>query len=123
MTTNYCTHITQAHEAKASKSYAEHVLLDLQDVLSKVSDEDLEDAFKNESSDDEICVFVLPGGNLAVALLGVEKNQFMTDFVHLRDLKCSMDKCVKKVKTKLHTLVVKGLPVCRHSLLGSYTIS
>ena len=122
MTNNYCPHNTQARQAQASITYAEHALVDLKIVLSKVTDENLEEAFKNESSDNEICVFLLPGENIAVPLLGVEKNQFTTDFVHLRDLKCSLDNCVKKSKSKLHTLVVKGLPVCRHSLLGSYTI-
>ena len=93
-------------------------MLNLENVLSKVSDEALENAYKQESSDNEICVFVLPGGNLAVPLFGTEKDQYMTDFVHIRNMKCTLDKCVKKNKSRLHALVVKGQPVCRHSLLG-----
>ena len=109
MTKGYCSHILQARDASASKTYAKVVSLDLQSVLSKVTDETLEEAIKNESSDGEINVYSLPGGNLAVPLLGTEKNDSMTDFVHLRDLKCTLDSCTKKVKSKLHTLVVKGL--------------
>ena len=83
-----------------------------------VSDANLEYEIEMESSDGEVHVFQLPGGNLAVPLLGLEKDQFMTDFVHVRDLKCSLDRCMKKTKSKHHTLVVKDHPVCRHSLLG-----
>ena len=93
--------------------------MDLENVLSKVTDENLERELKNESSDGEILIFTLPGENIAVPLLGIDKNKLMTDFVHLRNLKCNLETC-SKVKSKLHTLVVKGLPVCRHSLLGSY---
>ena len=71
-----------------------------------------------ESSDGEIHVYLLPGDNIVVPLLGLDKDQFMTDFVHIRDLKCSIDKCTKKVKSKHHTLVVKDHPVCRHLLLA-----
>ena len=100
------------------QNYAKVESVNLQDILSKVTDESLEEAFINESTDNEISVYVLPGGNIAVPLLGTEKNQFVTDFVHIRDLKCTLDICSKKVKSKVHTLVVKGVPVCRHSLLG-----
>jgi hypothetical protein len=118
VTVNYCAHIIQAREAYALKTYAEVVSVDVQDLIKKVTDETLENAFKNDSSDGEILVYILPGDNLAVPLLGVEKSKYMTDYVHLRDLKCNLDNCSKKIKSKLHTLVVKGLPVCRHSLLG-----
>ena len=77
----------------------------------------MEEAYKLEASDNEISVFVLPGGNVVVPLLGTEKDQYTTDFVHVRNLKCTLEKCKKK-KSKSHTLVVKGQPVCRHSLLG-----
>ena len=117
-TKNFCSHILQAREAHNSQNYAKVESINLQDVLSKVSDESLEEAFINESTDNEISVYVLPGGNIAVSLLGTEKNQFVTDFVDIRDLKCTLDICSKKVKSKVHTLVVKGVPVCRHSLLG-----
>ena len=119
-TANYCTHIKQARQAQVSKSYAELAVLGIENILSKVTDEDLEDAIKSESSDGELQIFLLPGGNIAVPLLGLDKNQFMTDFVHVRGNVCTIDKCVKKVKSKLHTLVVKGQPVCRHSLLSTY---
>ena len=71
-----------------------------------------------ESSDGEVHVYLLPGGNIAVPVLGLDKDQFMTDFVHIRDLKCSIDKCTKKSKSKQHTLVVKDEPICRHLLLA-----
>ena len=120
MTRNYCTHIIQAREAHQSKSYAKVVTINLPDILSKVCDESLEKALISESSDGDINVYLLPGDNIAVPLLGTEKNEFLTDFVHLRDLKCSLDTCSKKTKSKLHTLVLKGTPVCQHSLLGLF---
>ena len=120
MTKGFCTHITQAREAILSKSYANVATVNLTDILSKVCDESLEKALISESSDGEITVYQLPGENIAVPLLGTEKTEFLTDFVHLRDLKCSLDTCSKKSKSKLHTLVLKGTPVCQHSLLGSF---
>jgi hypothetical protein len=115
---NFCPHITQAREAQRVSNFAEAVSVDVESLLARVSEETLEKVFRDNSSDGEIVVHVLPGGNLAVPLLDTEKTQFMTDYVHLRDLKCNIDACSKKVKSKLHSLVVKGVPVCRHSLLG-----
>ena len=120
-TTNYCKHIEKAREAHTTNNFAKSVELSIEIVLSKVSDEALEEAYRMEASDNEISIFVLPGGNVAVPLLGTEKNQYITDFVHVRDRKCTLDKCVKNVKSKFHTLVIKGVPVCRHSLLGKST--
>ena len=119
-TANHCVHITQAKEALTNNTFATSVMLNLENVLSKVSDEALENAYKQEASDNELCVFVLPGSNLAVPLFGTEKDQYMTDFVHIRNMKCSLDRCMKKSKSKMHALVVKGQPVCRHSLLGLF---
>ena len=99
-------------------NFAEAVTVDVESLLTRVSEEALEKAFRDNSSDGELVIHVLPGGNMAVPLLGTEKTTFMTDYVHLRDLKCNLDPCNKKVKSKLHSLVVKGVPVCRHSLLG-----
>lgn len=90
--------------------------------MSKVCDEELEEALRNESSDNDISVFVLPGGNLAVPLCGTNKSELMSEFIHVRDLKCSLDICTKKVKSKKHTLIVKQVPVCRHSLIGEYNM-
>ena len=85
----------------------------------KVTDSNLEQQIKNESSDGEVFIFKLPGDNLAVPLLGSEKTKLDTNYVHLRDKKCNSEFC-SKLKSKLHTLVVKGTPVCRHVLLGMY---
>ena len=74
---------------------------------------------RNESSENEVHVFELPGNNIAVPLCGTEKGQTMVDFVHVRDLKCGLDICNKR-KSKKHTLVVKEVPVCPHVLLGEY---
>ena len=115
---NFCSHITQAREAHRLNNFAEAVSVDVESLLTKVSEQTLEEIFNDNSSDGEIIVYILPGGNMAVPLLDTEKTMFMTDFVHLRDLKCNVDACNKKVKSKLHSLVVKGVPVCRHSLLG-----
>ena len=94
--------------------------MNLSEVLSKVTDTNLEEALENESSDGEISVYILPGDNIAVPLLSQDNNDFTTDYVHLHNLKCELDYCTKRVKTKLHTLVVKGVALCQHSLLGTY---
>ena len=54
-------------------------MLKLETVLSSVTDATLEEAIVNESSDNEIHVFLLPGGNLAVPLFGLIKDQYMSD--------------------------------------------
>lgn len=87
LTKDYCIHIQQAREAQATRTYASVVAIDLEKVLDKVTDDILERELMNGSSDGEICIYKLPGGNLAVPLLGIEKTKLMTDFVHLRDLK------------------------------------
>ena len=120
LTTMFCTHIQQAREAQAVKEFAEVVVLDLKKVLLKVTDETLEKELTDESSDGEIHVYKLPGGNLAVPLLGSEKRKLTTDYVHLRNLKCDLEACAKG-KSKLHTIVVKGVPVCRHIMLGKHS--
>ena len=83
-----------------------------------MTDETLEVALQNESSDGEIIVYILPGDNIAVPVITKDNDEFMADYVHLHKLKCELDSCNKKAKTKLHTLVVKGVGICQHSLLG-----
>ena len=122
MEVEFCSHITEAQKAFKAKNYAKVKSIKLQDAISKVADEVLEQALTYESSDNEIIVHLLPGGNIAVPLLGSEQRNIMADFVHIRDLKCSLDGCTTKVKSKLHTLVIKGIPVCRHSLLGMLSL-
>lgn len=119
LTKSYCTHLQQAREAQVTRTFASVVALDLEKVLLKVTDNNLEKELKNESSDGEVFIFKLPGENLAVPLLGSEKTKLDTNYVHLRDKKCNSESCTK-LKSKLHTLVVKGIPVCRHVLLGMY---
>ena len=113
----FCDHIQHAKDALSAGVFAPTVTLTLDQVLTKVTDENLEREFLEESSDGEISVYKLPGGNLAVPRLGSEKTKYMTDFVHIRDLKCTLEQCLKG-KSKQHTLMVKGAPVCRHLLLG-----
>ena len=96
--------------------------MDLNTLLSHVKDMSLEQILLKEASDNQIVVYKLPGGNLAVPLLGLVKDQYMTDFVHLRDQKCSVEECTKK-KSKLHSLVVKGSHLFRHTLLGNYFLN
>ena len=117
LTANFCSHIKAAKEAKAKNCYAKVIAIELDKVLAKVTDDDLEKEIRNESSEDEIFLYKLPGGNLAVPLLGIEQTKLLTSFVHIRDLKCSVDACLKG-KSKLHTLHIKDSPVCRHLLLG-----
>ena len=112
-------HIEQAKSAQASDVFATPLTLDLASVLSKVTDENLEKELIDVSSDGEIFVYKLPGENIVVPRLGTEKTKIMADFIHLRDLRCPVERCLKG-KTKLHTLMVKGAPVCRHLLLGTF---
>ena len=120
MEVDFCSHIIEAKEASKANCYAKQQSVKFEDVLSKVAEEALEQAFTAESSDGEILVHILPGGNMVVPSLGAVQKNAMADFVHIRDLKCSLDACSAKVKSKQHTLVMKGVPVCCHSLLGLF---
>ena len=119
LTVEFCKHIEHAKSALSTNAFAPFVTLNLDQVLTKVTDENLERELMEDSSDGEISVYRLPGGNLVVPRLGSEKTKLMTDFVHIRDLKCTVEQCLKG-KSKLHTLMVKGAPVCRHLLLGRW---
>ena len=114
---NTCNHIKEAKKARDTRTYAIQKTLDLDEVLSSIADESLEQILRYEASDNLIVVYILPGGNIAVPLLGLQQDQYMSDHVHLRDLKCSLIDCTKK-KSKIHSLVSKGTPICRHALLG-----
>jgi hypothetical protein len=115
---NFCQHIKKAREAAANKIIAIVETINLQQVLQKVSDEHLEEAFKSESTDDEITIYLLPGKIVAVPILNSEySGNENSEFVHLNDLKCTLESC-STYKSKKHTLVVKGVSLCSHSLLG-----
>ena len=113
----FCPHIVKANEAMSCKQFAPTETIDIQKVVTKISDEMLEKSLLNESSDGEVTVFKLPNGNIAVPILDIFSSRNSEDFVHVRDLKCSLDSCTKKTSKK-HTLVEKGVPVCPHSMLG-----
>ena len=122
---NFCEHIKKARFASFKKKLATVETISLQKILDKVSEEDLEKAFKLESSDDEITIFHLTGKQIAVPILNLERDcssGSTEKFVHLKDLKCTMDSCTRKLKSKKHTLVVKGVSLCRHSLLGQASV-
>ena len=107
----------QAKEAMVQKQFAPTETIDIQSVLNKISDEDLERSLLNESSDGEVTVYVLPGGNIAVPILDIFSSENSEQFVHVKDFNCPLDNCAKKAKSKKHTLVQKGVPLCPHSML------
>ena len=78
-------------------------------------DEDMEKSLLNESSDGDLTVYSLPGGNIAI--LDTFSSRTTAMFVHVRDTQCPLEICSKKTKSKKHTLVLKGVPICPHSLL------
>lgn len=98
--------------------FAETVTVNVDKVLEKVPDEIMENSLKNESSDGDITLYKLPGGNLAVPILDILSSRTSGDYVHVRDSKCQFDICSKNIKSKKHTLVVKGVPMCPHSMLS-----
>ena len=91
MNRDSCEHLKLAKLAQERKTFADEATVDLNTLLSHVKDMSLEQILINEASDNQIVVYKLPGGNLAVPLLGLAKDQYMTDFVHLRDNKCSIE--------------------------------
>ena len=122
---DFCEHMKKARAAYTNNMYAREEYISLKKILDKVSEEELEKAFNLESSDDEITVYHLPGKQMAVPMVTLDgegrSNQSET-FVHLKDLKCTLDSCTKKLKSKKHTLIVKGSLLCRHSLLGQMSV-
>ena len=76
----------------------------------------LQKATKNGS----IKVYILPDNNLAVPSLGEKSHESPLDFIHIRNLKCPLNKC-KELGSKLHTLLKKEGPICFHTLLGHCT--
>ena len=92
--------------------------MNVQKLIDKVSDENLEKSLLKESSDGEVTIFKLPSENYAVPILDLFTSANSEDFVHVRALKCSLDNCARKTKSKKHTLVEKGVPMCPHSMLG-----
>lgn len=120
MTRNFCAHIAKAKEALTEKQFAPSDSVNLQTLLKKVNEESLERSFTNESSDGEINVYFLPGSNIAVPVLDIHAAENLPDFVHLRDQQCSLDICSKGGKSKKHTIVVKGVPLCAHKILVNF---
>lgn len=114
---NFCQHIKKAREASSAKIFAKVENISLQRVLSNISDEELEEAIKKESSDEEIMVFLLPGEIIAVPLFNSETSGSENlDFVHVKGMKCTLESCTKSKKRK-HTLVAKEPSLCLHSFL------
>ena len=92
--------------------------MNIQKLVDKVSDENIEKSLLKESSDGEVTIFKLPNENYAVPILDLFTSANSEDFVHVRSLKCSLDNCARKTKPKKHTLVEKGVPMCPHTMLG-----
>ena len=119
MSKNFCPHIFKAKEALKHGHFAQLEAINIHSVFKKVTDENLEESLLRESSDGEVNVYLLPGGNIAVPMLDMFATKNSETFVHVRDSQCSLQTCSKKVKSKKHTLVEKGVPVCAHSILGN----
>lgn len=112
-TTNYCSHLKLAREAKAEKRYAEICSVNLEALARKISDEEIEKTLKNVAVEGEIAVYNLPGGNQAVPNIFVEDS-----FVHIRQGSCPLDECKHKSRSKVHTLLSKAKPLCLHTILA-----
>ena len=84
LTAIHCYHLMQARRAEATGTYAESALLQLDQVLARVTDQNIEEKIRMQYSDGEVHVYLLPGGVLAVPVLGLDKEKYMLDFVHIR---------------------------------------
>ena len=117
-TTSFCDHITKAKEAVSRNQYATSEAIDVEKIANKIVDEMLEESLRKESSDGEVTVFLLPDNNIVVPLLDIFLSMYGEEWVHVRNLDCYLEICRKKVKSKRHTLVEKGVPICVHSMLA-----
>ena len=117
-TSKFCPHIVGATEAFSRNQFATTANVNIEKLISKVSDEILEKSFMNESYDGEVTIFELPNRYYAVPMLDIFSPTQSEDFVHVSDLKCSLDICTKKTKSKKHALGRKEVPICPHSMLG-----
>ena len=57
----YCSHISPAREAVTSKRFAKSVLVNVNDLLKKLHDPEVERVMVENSSDGDISLFQLPG--------------------------------------------------------------
>ena len=58
---DYCPHIKPAREAFQEKRFAEAVFVNVDDLVKKLADEEVEKSLQENSSDGEIAVYILPG--------------------------------------------------------------
>ena len=116
-TEKYCPHVAKASQAINCKQFAPIETIDIKEVAEKVCDEVLEKSLMNESSDGDLIVYKLPGGNIAVPTLDIFSSRTCGPFIHVRDSKCELESC-SKTKSKKHTLLEKGVSICPHSMLG-----
>ena len=70
-----------------------------------------------ESSDGDLTIYKLPSGNIAVPILDMFSSRTSGPFVHVRESKCELGSC-SKTKSKKHTLLEKGVPLCPHIMIG-----
>ena len=119
--TNYCTHLKQAADAKANNVTAKEFLVTKEKIKSLKLDKDDLAVLGEASVNGLIPVYILPDNNLAVPALGDKSHENPLDYLHIRDLKCPLQKCREK-RAKLHTLIHKEGPICLHTLLGTCTL-
>ena len=115
MSSNFCPHIVKAKEAMKNNKFASTVSIDVVNVVNKISDDSLEESLLDESSDGALTVFLLPGDIVAIPIFNIFATIKSEPFVHVKDFKCSLEVCLKK--SKKHTLIQKGVPLCIHSML------
>ena len=113
----FCPHVVKASEALNCKQFAVTETIDIQEIVGKVSDENLEKSLLNESSDGDLTIYKLPSGNIAVPILDMFSSRTSGPFVHVRESKCELVSC-SKTKSKKHTLLEKGVPLCPHIMIG-----
>ena len=116
-TEKFCPHVVKASEALNCKQFAVTETIDIQEIVAKVSDENLEKSLLNESSDGDLTIYKLPSGNIAVPILDMFSSRTSGPFVHVRESKCELGSC-SKTKSKKHTLLEKGVSLCPHIMIG-----
>lgn len=76
---NYCPHMKAALDAKSEKRYAAIEFVNVEALLKKLADEEIEKTLNEHGVDGEIWVYTLPGGNQVVPNFYEED-----EYVHIR---------------------------------------
>ena len=71
--TAYCQHIPPAREAAKEKRFANSVHVNVENLVRKLADEEVEELLEQNSTEGDIEVFVLPGEK-SFGLLGLSND-------------------------------------------------